>query len=123
MHAAPPAGLASLDALVDHDAQMWHASAFLASDGLTGAAFDAYRHAGVGRVAMGHVPQDDGPTVTHDGTVLLLDTNASARSDAQGRRAYATLARLPVGSTFDAARFITIDTSEAPDRAPRRKGT
>ena len=122
VHAAPPPGVSSLDELVSLDAQMWHATAFLASDGLADAAFDAYRAVGIRRIAMGHVPQTDGPTVTHDGTVLLLDTNASARSEAQGRRAYATLARLPVGSTFEAARFVSIDTSDADDRAPRRKG-
>ena len=79
VHAAPPTGIDRLEDLATADEQMWHAATFLASAGIArDPAFQAYRDAGIGRVVLGHVPQPTGPTALHDGTALLLDTNAAA---------------------------------------------
>ncbi len=125
-HAGPPAGIHALPDLTDHDAQMWHSGPFLASAGIaTDPAFGIYRDAGIGRVVIGHVPQVAGPKTLHDGTAMLIDTNASAPPRKPGKidwHSYATLVRLTPGPRFDRAKVIMIDTSDAPDRAPRRGG-
>jgi len=124
VHAAPPPGIERVADLAMEDAQMWHASAFLASTGLaTDPGLAGYRADGIRRVVMGHVPQPDGPTLLHDGTALLLDTNASAPVKRAGEdwRSYATIVRLGTGPTFHDTETIMIDTSAAPDRAPARR--
>ena len=124
VHAAPPAGLDRLEDLVASDAQMWHATSFLASAGIASdPAFETYRDAGIGRVVMGHVPQPKGPTTAHDGTALLVDTNAAAPAKRRGAawNASVTLVRLGRGPTFEDIETIAIDTSTAPDRAPSRR--
>jgi hypothetical protein len=103
---------------------MWHAATFLASAGVaTDPGFAGYRAEGIRRVVMGHVPQPAGPAILHDGTAMLLDTNASApvRRDGLDWRSYVTLARLGPDPTFDDTETIMIDTSAAPDRAPARR--
>ena len=124
VHAAPPMHVTGLDALVATDDQMWHAATFLASSGIAeDPGFSAYRDAGVARVVMGHVPQPSGPTVIHDGTALLLDTNAAAPVKRGGVDwcSYVTLAHLGRGARFGEVETIMIDTSTAPDRAPSRR--
>jgi Calcineurin-like phosphoesterase len=124
VHAAPPTGIGRLEDLAASDGQMWHAATFLASDGIAlDPAFEAYRQAGIGRVVLGHVPQPAGPTTLHDGTAILLDTNAAAPAKRADRewRSYATLVRLNPGPRFDDIETIMIDTSTAPDRAPSRR--
>ena len=124
VHAAPPTGIDQLEDLATADEQMWHAATFLASAGIArDPAFQAYRDAGIGRVVLGHVPQPTGPTALHDGTALLLDTNAAApaKRGSVEWESYATLVRLGRGQTFDDIETIMIDTSAAPDRAPARR--
>ena len=124
VHAAPPMDVPRLDALAATDDQMWHAATFLASKGIAeDPGFAAYRDAGIGRVVMGHVPQPAGPTALHDGTALMLDTNAAAPVKRAGVdwRSYVTLVHLGRGTRFDELETIMIDTSTAPDRAPSRR--
>ena len=101
VHAAPPTGIARLEDLATSDEQMWHAATFLASSGIArDPAFQAYRDAGIGRVVLGHVPQPAGPTTMHDGTAILLDTNAAAPPETRrpsSGESYATLVRLGRG--------------------------
>jgi serine/threonine protein phosphatase 1 len=105
------------------DEQLWDLETFLTGPGI---ALDpdlwGFREGGIGRVVVGHYPQHLGPTVDHDGTLLLLDTNAASevspwRSETT---AFATLARIPPSGTLDATHFVMVDTSRAPDRAPSR---
>ena len=124
VHAAPPMDAPRLAELITTDEQMWHAAAFLASEGIArDPGYAGYRDAGVGRVALGHVPQPAGPTTMHDGTALLLDTNAAAPVKRGGVdwRSYVTLVHLGRGDRFDDLETIMIDTSAAPDRAPQRR--
>jgi 3',5'-cyclic AMP phosphodiesterase CpdA len=124
VHAAPPTGIARLEDLATSDEQMWHAATFLASEGIAlDPAFEPYRAAGIGRVVLGHVPQPAGPTTLHDGTAILLDTNAAApaKRGSVDWTSFVTLVRLGRGQTFDDIETIMIDTSTAPDRAPTRR--
>lgn len=64
----------SLTTLGDSDQQLWTPRPFTET-GLGDERFRGYGLDGVARVVLGHVPQDDGPTLLHDGATMLIDTN------------------------------------------------
>ena len=78
VHAGLVPGLAPAD-LANDDGQMWdEAKMFLASKGLAGEhAFARYRDAGVRRVVVGHRPQAGAIGSLHEGTTIIIDTNAA----------------------------------------------
>jgi len=121
VHAGLPAG-ATLGTLVSDDRQLWDPDrTFVSGAGVAiEPGLSAFRDAGVHRVVVGHVPQDRGPTIDHDGTLLLLDTNASAMRSPSGgpMTAFATLARIEAVDSFDEPELVMVDTSGAPDRSP-----
>lgn len=83
--------------------------------------FERYRAAGIARVVFGHTPQWHGPTLFHEGHSLDIDTNAVGNpSMPAGAAQQLTLVGLGGSTSFDDARFVTIDTTGAPDtmRAP-----
>jgi serine/threonine protein phosphatase 1 len=79
--------------------RLWIRDAFFASPDLfpDAAAWAPYRRAGMGRVVFGHTPVD-GPTLTHAGRALNLDTW-------RGRQV--TLARLGPGRELRDAEFLS----------------
>lgn len=79
--------------------------------------FGAYHRAGIGRVVVGHASHE-AATTYQQGTILVLDTNASA---AHAGEAHVTLARIPSAGRLDGDRRIVVDTSTAPDRMPARR--
>lgn len=118
VHAGLPSN-GSLHSMLESDGQLWDPDGFVIG---TGVAYDpalaAFREAGVGRVVVGHVPQLAGPTIDHDGRLLLLDTNAPGIGVVRGATgAYVALALLPAEGAFDVSRFALVDTGWAPDRA------
>lgn len=111
VHAGLPRGGALGPLLID-DRQLWDpASWFVRSAGV---AFEpdlwAFREGGVRRVVIGHYPQDHGPQVDHDGTLLLLDTNAAGMRSLSGGRmtSMVTLARIVPQGPLGASEFISV---------------
>jgi serine/threonine protein phosphatase 1 len=98
------------------DEHLWIRAAFYETP-WDAAAFDRYRHAGIGRVVFGHTAQADGPTLFHGGRSLCIDTNAVGDPGlpSSAKRAL-TLVRLTDDARWDGARFITIPTADTPDR-------
>lgn len=97
VHAGLPPG-GTLGTLLIDDRQLWDPDEwFLRSAGVAlEPQLWAFRDHGVRRVVIGHYPQDGGPQVDHDGTLLLLDTNAGGLRSPDGVQmtSFVTLARL-----------------------------
>lgn len=83
--------------------------------------FTAYQAAGIDRVVFGHTPQWAGPTLFHEGHSLAIDTNAvgNPRMPA-GAVQQLTLLGLAGEGSFEAARMLTVQTADAPDRMRQR---
>lgn len=114
VHCAPIAGRRLQD-LEDADLQLWVASPFLRSRGLRDPLFSGYLADGIRRVVVGHLLQEDGPSLAHDGKTLLLDANACGlrRPGGPTVTAYVCLVRIePVGDLQDST-FVLEDTTGA----------
>ena len=64
---------------------------------------------------MGHIPQNDGPSVTHDGKTLLLDANACAlrRPGGPPVTSHVCLVRIDAAQDLAHARDVLEDTTLA----------
>jgi len=122
VHAGLPSS-GTLGMLSITDKQLWDPNAaFLSGVGvLLEPHLRGFHDHGVRRVVIGHHPQDRGPAIEHNGTLLMLDTNASGMRSPTGIQmtACVTLARISPESSFEQTEFVSIDTSDAPDRGPR----
>lgn len=115
VHAGLPSS-GSLRSMLNSDGQLWDPDGFVVGIGVAhDPALAAFREAGVGRVVVGHVPQFAGPTIHHDGRLLVLDTSAPG-SGIVGGAAHVALALLPAEGTLDVSRFVLANTEWAPDR-------
>jgi hypothetical protein len=94
------------------DRQLWDPDGwFIGSEGVTlEPELWAFRDYGVRRVVIGHYPQDRGPTIDHDGTLLLLDTNASGLRAPSGVQltAFVTLACLLPDGPLEESEFVMV---------------
>jgi hypothetical protein len=111
VHAALPAG-GTPGTLADDDRQLWDPDhTFVSGAGIAlEPGLAGFRAAGIERVVIGHYPQV-GLQVDHDGTLLLLDTNACGIRTLGGVRmdAFVTLARIPPAGSYDDARVVMVN--------------
>jgi hypothetical protein len=85
-----------------------------------GGDFEAYRAAGINRVVFGHTPAWQGPTLHHDGRSIDIDTNAVGDPRVPDHAVHElTLLGLAGDGSFENARFISVETRDAPDRMRR----
>jgi hypothetical protein len=114
VHAGLPPG-GTIGTLLISDGQLWDPEAwFLSSAGLElEPDLWGFSNYGVGRVVIGHYPQDRGPTVGHNGTLLLLDSNAAGLPmlDGRPRTSFVSLARLPPAGRLEATEVVLVDAS------------
>ncbi len=110
VHAGPIVGGCIAD-LEDGDLQLWKPDTFAGGAGLLDSRFARYVDDGIGRVVVGHVPQDGGPTLVHDGKTLLLDANACGLQPANGgrRTAYSCLVRLTTDGALGDSTFVLVE--------------
>jgi hypothetical protein len=119
VHGGLPPGWSLEDLGTRTDAHLWIRGEFFETPWMdTG--FDAYRAAGVDRVVFGHTPQPAGLTLFQAGHALDIDTNAvgDPRMPAGAVREM-TLLGLVGDAPFEAARLVSVDTSDAPERMRR----
>jgi 3',5'-cyclic AMP phosphodiesterase CpdA len=115
VHGGLAPGYGPDDLGIDTDEHLWVRSGFFDTP-WDSREFELYRAAGIERVVFGHTPQWHGPALFHDGHSLDIDTNAVGNpSMPDGAAQQFTLLGLADSASFDDARFITIETSTAPD--------
>jgi hypothetical protein len=113
----------TLGTLLISDGQLWDPESWFISG--TGLALEpdlwAFRDHGVRRLVIGHYPQDHGPEIQQDGTLMLLDSNAAGLPTLSGgpRTSFVTLARIPPEGSLEESDFVLVDAS-AGDGQPRR---
>ena len=114
VHCAPIEGRRTAD-LEDSDLQLWVGSPFLRGRGLSDDAFSGYLADGIRRVVVGHIPQNNGPSVTHGGKTLLLDANACAlrRPDGPSVTSHVCLVRIDSAEDLAHSRYVLEDTTIA----------
>jgi hypothetical protein len=112
VHAGLPPG-GTIGTLLISDKQLWDPESWFVSSAGLALEPDLWglSNYGMGRVVIGHYPQHRGPTVEHDGTLLLLDSNAAGLPTLDGRlrTSFVSLARLAPSGSLEASKFVLVD--------------
>jgi hypothetical protein len=111
VHAAPIV-YGRLSDLDQSDVQLWNSEGLTGGSGMSHARYAGYAAEGIRRVVVGHIPQDEGPTIRHRGSTMFLDANACGlrRDDGKPRSAYACLARLAPEGDLGRSTVVRVDT-------------